>query len=191
MITVLKFGGSVLRDESDLKLAVHEIYRNWRQGSQVVAVVSAFNGKTDELLAKTSPFGDDAHAESVASLLLTGETETASLLCLELGRSGIPARFLTALQLQLLTKGERLDAEPVSINAERLRHELISSVVVVSGFGGVDQSGSPTLLGRGGSDLTALFLAERLDARCVLVKDTDGLFEFDPNASAALPRRFS
>jgi len=190
MITVLKFGGSVLRDESDLPHAVHEIYRHWRRGSQVVAVVSAFNGKTDKLLAKTLPFGDDAHVESVASLLLTGETESASLLCMELDRSGIRAKFLTAHQLNLLTKGERLDAEPVSVDAERLRNELSSSVVVVSGFGGIDECGTSTLLGRGGSDLTALFLAERLDARCILIKDTDGLFEYDPNAAKIKPRRF-
>jgi len=80
MITVLKFGGSVLRGESDLQHAVRDIYRHWRRGSQVVAVVSAFNGRTDKLLAKTFPFGDEAHSESVASLLPTGETETASLL---------------------------------------------------------------------------------------------------------------
>lgn len=49
---VLKFGGSVLRDEADLPLAVHEIYRHWRQGYRVLAVVSAFEGTTDELLAR-------------------------------------------------------------------------------------------------------------------------------------------
>ncbi len=55
-ITVLKFGGSVLRDENDLPKAVNEIYRNWRSGTKVLAVVSAFNGRTDELLSKAKLF---------------------------------------------------------------------------------------------------------------------------------------
>ncbi len=48
-IIVLKFGSSVLRNEDDLPTAVHEIYRWWRDGYHVVAVVSAFGDTTNEL----------------------------------------------------------------------------------------------------------------------------------------------
>src|SRR5438876_961427 len=71
-----------------------------------------------------------------------------------------------------------------------LRKELEQAVVIISGFVGTDADGNLTLLGRGGTDLTALFLAEQLDARCVLIKDVDGLYEFDPANRAAHPRKF-
>lgn len=189
-ITVLKFGGSVLRDESDVTKAVNEIYRNWRSGSKILAVVSAFNGRTDELLSKAKQFEIDGGEVATASLLLSGETETAALLTLALGQAGLPAKVLTPRQIGLLTRGETLDAEPIWADTAKLRAELDNSIVVVSGFGGIDRNGDPTLLGRGGSDLTALFLAERLDARCILVKDVDGLYESDP-AYTHEPRRFA
>ncbi len=188
-ITVIKFGGSVLKDTGDLAKAVNEIYRNLRSGTKVLVVVSAFNGRTDELLATARAFGADDNA-AAASLLLTGESESAALLTLALQRAGLPAKVLTPAQIGLLTRGETFDAEPIWADTEKLRDELASSIVVVSGFGGVDAHGAPTLLGRGGSDLTALFLAERLDARCILVKDVDGLYESDP-AVTTKPRRFA
>jgi homoserine dehydrogenase len=190
-IRVLKFGGSVLRDENDLPLVVHEIYRHWREGSKVLAVVSAFDGTTDELLRRSRIFHGESHPDALAGLLLTGEATSAALLTMALNRSGIPARPLSAAQIGLRTAGNPLDAEPISADTERLRSELESAVVVVSGFGGINAEGGPTLLGRGGSDFTALFLAEKLGARCVLVKDVPGLYEFDPASSAGRPRRFA
>ena len=188
--TVLKFGGSVLQSDADLPAAVNEIYRHWRQGSRVLAVVSAFGGRTDELLRRANSFGPDRDDAATASLLLTGEAESSSMLGLELGKVGIPAKVLTAHQISLQTRGDRLDAEPIWADTARLENELNDGIVIVSGFGGVDSYGCPTLLGRGGSDFTALFLAERLDARCILLKDVPGLYECDPAESHRLPRRF-
>ena len=189
-IKVLKFGGSVLRDERDLPVAVHEVYRYWRQGFQVLAVVSAFGGTTDALLQRSRVFGERPHAGALAGLLLTGEAASAALLTMALDRSGVPAKLVSAAQAGLRTEGDPLDAEPVHVDAERIRSELGNAVVVISGFGGIDAEGGPTLLGRGGSDYTALFLAERLGASCVLFKDVPGLFEFDPASGAGAPRRF-
>src|SRR3954453_18824977 len=94
-ITVLKFGGSVLKNEDDLPKAVHEIYRHWRRGSQVLAVVSAFGGTTDALIERSKAFGDDADSVSIASLLSTGEAISAALLTMALKRAGIPTRLLS------------------------------------------------------------------------------------------------
>src|SRR5436309_6657140 len=172
-ITVFKFGGSVLRDENDLPLAVHDIYRHWRGGSQVLAVVSAFGGTTDKLIDQSKAFGDDPQPEAFATLLSTGEATSSALLVLALKRAGVPAKLLTPEQVGILTEGDPLDAEPVAANADRLRKEMENAVVVVSGFAGVNNAGDLTLLGRGGTDFTALFLARQLDAKCVLVKDVD------------------
>lgn len=188
---VLKFGGSVLRDEADLPLAVHEIYRHWRQGYRVLAVVSAFEGTTDALLARTEKYGPDGNDHAVATLLATGEAVTAALLSSALKRSGVHSKILAPHQVGILTKGDPLDGEIVDANVEAVDQALDGSIVIVSGFVGVNAGGDTTLLGRGGTDLTALYLANELGARCVLVKDVEGLFESNPAASSVRPRRFS
>lgn len=187
-ITVLKFGGSVLKTEDDLPRAVHEIYRHWRRGSQVIAVVSALKGETDALIEKSKAFADEPHPEALASLLFTGEATSAALLALALDRAGVPAKLLSPEQARLRTTGDTLDAEPIDVDDDRLRKELEHAVVIVSGFAGVNAHGDIALLGRGGTDYTALFLAERLKARCILLKDVDGLYETDPARSTSESR---
>src|SRR5690242_12717444 len=113
--TILKFGSSVLRSESDLPLAVHEIYREWRAGRRVVAVVSAFGSTTDELLKKAQQLGLPPQREGLAALLATGESASAALLTLALDRSGIPVTLLDPSQIGLVTQGDPLDADPVAV----------------------------------------------------------------------------
>ncbi len=178
---VLKFGSSVLRDETDLPAAVHEIYRWWRQGFQVVAVVSAFGNTTDDLTKRAHTVCDQPNDELVAALLATGETTSAALLGLALNRSGIQATVLDPQQAGLTTDGPVLDSQLTSVNTTCVLQALKKSVVVLPGFVGRDVDGRTTLLGRGGSDLTALFLAQRLGGECRLIKDVDGLYTSDPN----------
>ena len=190
-ITVLKFGGSVLRSEDDLPRAVHEIYRHWRRGSRVLTVVSAFGGTTDRLIEKSKAFGEEPHPAAFASLLFTGEATSAALLALALKRAGVPSKLLSPEHLGMRTTGDALDAEPVEANVERLRNELEHAVVIVSGFAGINGDGDLTLLGRGGTDLAALFLAQQLEARCVLLKDVAGLYESNPSNNGINPQRFA
>ena len=181
-IIVLKFGSSVLRNENDLPSAVHEIYRWWRDGFQVVAVVSALGNTTDELNRRAHVACDQPNDELVAALLATGEAASSALMGLALNRAGIPATVLDAEQAGLTTDGSVLDANLTSVDTARILKALRDGVVVLPGFVGRDRSGKTTLLGRGGSDLTALFLAQRLGAACRLIKDVDGLYTSDPNA---------
>jgi homoserine dehydrogenase len=189
-IVCLKFGSSVLRTAADLPWCVQQIYAHVRRGERVVAVVSAFAGVTDALYARAREHGGDEHA--TAALVATGEHEAAALLALALDRCGVPARLLSPQAVQLRTRGSALDAEPAEVATQPFRQALAERpVVVFPGFCGVDGGGHATLLGRGGSDLTALFLAERLGARCVLVKDVDGLYERDPALPGPPPSRYA
>jgi len=183
-IIVLKFGSSVLRSENDLPTAVHEIYRWWRDGYQVVAVVSAFGNTTDELTQRALSVCEQPDDALVAALLATGEATSSALLGLALNRSGIPASVLDAEQAGLSTDGPVLDANLTSVNTGRVLKALNRGVVVLLGFVGKSRSGRTTLLGRGGSDLTALFLAQRLGGTCRLIKDVDGLYTSDPNSQS-------
>ena len=182
-ITVLKFGSSVLQSESDLPTAVHEIYRWWREGFQVVAVVSAFGNTTDDLTQRAHEVCDSPNDELVAALLATGEAASSALLGLALNRSGIQATVLDAQQAGLATGGPVLDANLTSINSASVLEALRNGVVVLPGFVGRSSGGKTTLLGRGGSDLTALFIAHRLGAACRLIKDVEGLYTSDPNST--------
>ncbi len=192
-LVVLKFGSSVLRTEEDLPTAVSEIYRHLRAGHRVLAVVSAFAGTTDRLLARARYYCETPHPAAVSALLATGELTSTALLALHLERAGIPVRLLDVRQVGFVTRGPVLDAEPADVRADVLARALDEApVAVLPGFIGTDEHGQTTLLGRGGSDLTALFLAQRLGAgRCRLLKDVDGLFERDPAGGGPLPRNFA
>jgi homoserine dehydrogenase len=192
LLTVLKFGGSVLRDESDLATAVAEIDR-WLDDGPVIAVVSAFDGTTDRLLSQARTYVPNAESDAAATALLlaTGELTTAALLTLALHRAGHSATVLNPAAIDLRTDGRGTDANPISINTQAIRHALTRfPVIVIPGFIGVDDHRQFTLLGRGGSDLTALFLAHELAAtRCRLIKDVDGLYNRDPAIASEAPAR--
>jgi homoserine dehydrogenase len=182
-LVVLKFGSSVLSGTSRLPAVVHEIYRCYRQGYKVVAVVSAIGRHTDllfdEAMRIAAPAGPDA---ALAQLLSTGELQSAALLTMALHRAGIPCELLDATTISLVLGGERLDAKPLVLDVDAVLNKLATApVLVLPGFVGRHECGGTALMGRGGSDLTAVFLADQLRAgECRLVKDVDGIYERDP-----------
>ena len=192
-LIVLKFGGSVLRDEKTLRLAVHEIHRWRRDAFRVVAVVSALAGVTDELLRTTRRISKHSSDHVVASIASSGELQCAALLGQLLERAGIPSRVLTPAAIGLVASGPALNADPRSLNTGPIQHALEhDEVAVVPGFVGLDDDARTVVFGRGGSDLTALFLASRLRAtRCRLVKDVGGIYERDPAGPGAPPERYA
>jgi homoserine dehydrogenase len=189
-IVILKFGSSVLHSVGSLPIAVAEIYRHYREGKQVVAVVSAFEGVTDNLLIDAGQT-EDADGTALATLLSTGEIASAAHLTLALHRAGIPSRVVDPRDIGLTAAGSRTNAELVGVETARLKVILSDvPVAVVPGFFAQSGKGGVALLGRGGSDLTALYLAAELKAACVLLKDVDGLYETDPATASEAPRRY-
>lgn len=192
-LTVVKFGGSVLRGEDDLPVVVEEIGR-WRGSEQyVLAVVSAFGNTTEELFNRARRYGEPTNEEAVARLVATGEEQSAALVALALACAGIPVKLLGPEQLGLIAEGAPLDARLCGLSVERIWSAFTEwDVVVVPGFIARTAKRSTVLLGRGGSDLTALFLAHELRAsRCRLVKDVDGLYPSDPKSLiGARPERY-
>jgi homoserine dehydrogenase len=186
---VLKFGSSVLRAPQDLPAALHDIYAHLRAGDKVIAVVSAFAGVTDQLLARARSAGAEGHA--LAEIVAAGERDSAAALANLLDEAGVPAQVLGPRELNLRASGAALEATPFGFDVERVRRALAHTpVLVVPGFIALDEHGRTVLLGRGGSDLSALFLAQRLGASCRLVKDVDGVYDRDP-AGSALAHRYS
>ncbi|MGA2370905.1 MAG: homoserine dehydrogenase [Candidatus Korobacteraceae bacterium] len=188
-VIVLKFGSSVLQSRAELPHAVHEVYRWIRRQYNVVAVVSAFAGETDRLLGTVEGYRD-ANPEAIARVVATGEEVATAFLALELDRFGIPAQVLDPSQIQLIAETNSNDTEPVSADIAAIENAFkLGRVAVIPGFVARDRSGRVALFGRGGSDLSALFLAKQLGARCRLIKDVDGIYNSDP-ATCSSAQRF-
>lgn len=191
-LVVLKFGSSVLSGPEDFPEIVSEIYRLVRAGRRVIAVVSAFAGLTDKLIEECNAAGaahDNVNAPAYVAL---GEETSAALLALACDRAGLCAIALKAPELGLTAEGPAFDARPIALHAERLEETMeLHDVVVVPGFVATDGAGRTVLLGRGGSDLTAVYLGDKLGAERVrLIKDVDGVYEADP-AEKTSARRFA
>jgi homoserine dehydrogenase len=190
-IEVLKFGSSVLRTPEELPVAVDEIYRHWRAGCRVLAVVSAFEGVTDRLFKEADTLFGAGASPAAAAFVATGEQRTATLLVGALVRCGIPSRLVEPHEIGLVAEGSSLESMPVQVDVGALeRFWRGSAILVLPGFYGVDGRGRTALFGRGGSDLSALFLAAELKAGCRLLKDVNGVFDADP-ASSTVAHRFT
>ncbi len=186
-VRVLKFGSSVLHGPEDVPEVVSEIYRHVRAGERVVAVVSALGGHTDQLLDQARRLGGARDNRHLPRYVALGEEKAASLVAIGCDRVGLDCATLGVRELGVIAEGSPEDATPVRLASPALARALAQhEVVVVPGFGAVDEEGHVVLLGRGGTDLTAVFLAAELGLDEVrLIKDVDGVYDSDPNKGAA------
>ena len=183
-VVVLKFGSSVLTCPAGYRRAADEVARDVEDGHRVVAVVSAMGSTTDRLLEAARALTPTPPEALLGQLLATGEEASVALLSIALTSVGVNAVGLPAAQFRLRTHGALSDADPVEADTSTLLAALgTHDAVVLPGFVGRHASGAPSVLGRGGSDLTALFLADALDAVEVrLLKDVDGVYSNDPKS---------
>ena len=178
---VINFGDSVLNSLEDYTEAASEIYRHYRQGKNIVAVTSAQSDRTDILMAEARRIGPDGTAKNLPELIHLGERRSTALLALALERIGAPAFVRQARDLGLKASGPHTDAELVDLDVKQLRRDLKNhDIVVMPGYVGIGEDDRPSLLGHGGADLTALFVAHKLGAPALLLKDIDGVYEQDP-----------
>lgn len=180
-IIVQKFGSSVLPDINAIDHVIKAIQNTVSQGNQVIAIVSAIGETTNQLL-NTLKHYQHRSEHAVANYLSVGEIQSASLVTLAAKQAGLHAELITPHQIQLNTVGKETNADPVSLNTDIIHQALQThDVLILPGFFGVNAHGQTTLLGRGGSDLSALFVAASLKAKlCQLYKDVDGVYDSDP-----------
>jgi aspartate kinase len=196
MLSVLKIGGSVLRDDASYAATARFLQGRLAQdeNEKLVVIVSAQHGQTDALLAQAcaitgqtaSALSGGLHKDGTALDLLwcTGELRSVALLSLHLQALGISAIPFNVHQTGLGACPDRIAA--TTVRPLRLLAALASSrIVIVPGFLGVSPGGAITSLGRGGSDLTAVLLAAAIRAdACELIKDVPGYFTADPHRDA-------
>ena len=181
-LIVQKYGGTSVGSPERIG-AVAQRVKRWRdQGNQVVVVVSAMSGETDRLIALARSIQERPLPRELDVLLSTGEQVTIALLSMALDAIGCPARSYTGGQVHILTDSAHNKARIRDIDAARVRADLDAGrVVVIAGFQGVDEHGSITTLGRGGSDTSAVAVAAALKAdECQIYTDVDGVYTTDP-----------
>ena len=190
MLSVLKIGGSVLRDDESFAGAARFLQSRLaaNPAERLVVIVSAQYGTTDALLAEARAIVplEDAAADSALDLLWsTGELRSVALLCLHLRRAGVVAEPFNVHQTGLVACGAHRGAAPTVRPLRLLAALAFSRIVIVPGFLGVSPGGGVASLGRGGSDLTAVVLAAAIHAdACELIKDVPGYFTADPHRDA-------
>ncbi|MBY0421788.1 MAG: hypothetical protein K2Q06_05750 [Parvularculaceae bacterium] len=190
-LAVVKYGSSVLHDLSSVPAVVADIARQTRRGKQILAVVSAFLGETDRLLAEAEVLSLGRPNRGAAQLVSLGETRACAALAVACEAAGLRASFLDVEALGIIAEGPVEDATPVAIDASCVAKVLAShDVCLVPGFAALGADGRRVLLGRGGSDLSAVFLAGALGlGEAALVKDVDGVYDRDPAIAGAAARR--
>ena len=181
-LIVQKFGGTSVLDTDRIKNVANRVGKYRLRGDQVVVVVSAMGGVTDNLIRLASEINPLPSEREMDMLLATGEQTTIALLAMALHSLDLPAVSLTGAQAGIVTDGVHSKAKIQNITPKQV-HVMLDegNVVIVAGFQGQTPDGRITTLGRGGSDLTAIALASALKADlCQIYTDVDGVYTSDP-----------
>jgi len=179
---VQKYGGTSVGDVERIKNVAERIKASRDEGNELVVVVSARSGVTNELLARAKAVCEFPSERELDMLLATGEQETIALTAMALHGIGVAAVSYTGAQAGIFTDKVHTKAKIKTINAKPVEKDLkAGKVVIVAGFQGINEEGQITTLGRGGSDLTAIALAAAVKAdKCEIYTDVDGVYTADP-----------
>ena len=182
-VLVRKFGGTSVANLDRIRRAAKRVGVEVAKGYDVIVIVSAMSGKTNELVGwvnETSPLFDAREYDAVVS---SGENVTAGLMALTLQEMDVPARSWQGWQVPLKTTSAHSQARIEEIPTDNINAKFAEGmkVAVVAGFQGISPEGRITTLGRGGSDTTAVAFAAAFDAeRCDIYTDVDGVYTTDP-----------
>ena len=183
---VWKFGGTSVGDADRIRAVAGQLVAARRQGMQVVAVLSAMGGTTDELAQQAYGLSTEPQPRELDALLSVGEMMSCALAAMAVHELGERAVSLTGSQVGIVTDESHGNARLLQICPRRIIEALEEgAIVIVAGFQGVSGNGDITTLGRGGSDATAIAIASVIGAReCHIFTDVPGVFTADPRVVA-------
>ena len=181
-LIVQKYGGTSVGDVDRIKNVAQRVKETYDEGHQVVVVVSARSGVTNELIARAKALNPHPDEREMDMLLTVGEQETIALTAMALHAIGVPAVSRTGSQAGILTDPSHTRARITQISGGDLKAQLdAGKVIILAGFQGHSSDGQITTLGRGGSDLSAIAIAAALKADlCQIYTDVDGVYTADP-----------
>ncbi len=181
-LIVQKYGGTSVGDVDRIKNVAQRVKETYDAGNQVVVVVSARSGVTNELISRAKALNPYPDEREMDMLLTVGEQETIALTAMALHAIGVPAVSRTGSQAGILTDPSHTRARITQISGGDLKAQLdAGKVIILAGFQGHSPDGQITTLGRGGSDLSAIAIAAALKADlCQIYTDVDGVYTADP-----------
>lgn len=182
MLVVQKFGGSSVADAEHVMNVARIITDTYKEGNDVVVVVSAQGDTTDDLIEKAKQINSRGSKREMDMLMAAGEQISISLLAMAIDSLGYPAISLLGWQAGFETNSKYGFARIKRVNPERIRAELDKKrIVVVAGFQGLNKYDDLTTLGRGGSDTSAVAIAASMHADlCQIYTDVQGVYTADP-----------
>ena len=186
-LLVMKFGGTSVADLDRIANAAAKVQREVERGYDVIVIVSAMSGKTNELVGWVEGTSRLYDAREYDAVVASGEKVTAGLMALRLQEMGVPARSWQGWQVPINTTAQHGSARFVDIPRANIDAKFAEGmkVAVVAGFQGIGPDGRITTLGRGGSDTTAVAFAAAFAAeRCDIYTDVDGVYTTDPRISS-------
>ncbi|MCG8472482.1 MAG: aspartate kinase [Desulfobacterales bacterium] len=181
-LIVQKYGGTSVGNLDRIRNVARRVANSYDDGNDVVVVLSAMSGVTDNLLDLAHQASETPCKREMDVLLSTGEQTTVSLMAITLQEMGYKAESLLGFQADIQTDDSAGKARIMTIGAERIKTLLEArKIVVVAGFQGMDSAGNITTLGRGGSDTSAVAIAAAIKAdSCEIYTDVDGIYTTDP-----------
>jgi len=181
-LIVQKFGGSSVADAERVMNVASIVTNTYREGNDVVVVVSAQGDTTDDLIEKAKEINPKASKREMDMLLSSGEQISIALLAMAIEKLGCPVVSLLGWQAGMSTDSAYSTARIKKIDASRITAELDrNKIVVVAGFQGLNKYDDITTLGRGGSDTSAVAIAAAMHAdRCQIFTDVEGVYTADP-----------
>jgi len=181
-IIVQKYGGSSVKNVERIQAVAQRIIQRKTKNNHIVVVVSAMGDTTDELENLAFQINKNPPEREMDMLMSTGEQISCALLAMAVKALGHNSISFTGGQVGIKTDSSHTKARIETICGNRIRKALEENkIVIVAGYQGITDENDITTLGRGGSDLTAVALAQSLKASvCEIFTDVDGIYTTDP-----------
>ncbi len=182
-LIVKKFGGSSVANAEKVLNVANIIIDDYKNGNDIVVVVSAQGDTTDDLIEKAREINPNGASKREMDMLLSaGEQISISLLAMAIEKLGYPVTSLLGWQAGFLTDSNYSIARIKRVESERIKNEIAKKhIVIVAGFQGINKYDDITTLGRGGSDTSAVAIAASMKADlCQIYTDVDGVYSADP-----------
>ncbi len=180
---VLKFGGTSVGSIDRIVHAAKIIKKESDLGNQIIVVVSAMAGKTNELISLSKSISNNFNRRELDVLLSTGEQISCALISGALNKIGVKAQSFMNWQIPILTEGENNNARIINMSVTKIDKYISSGgIAIIPGYQGISSLGDITTIGRGGSDATAVAIAKIFNTdSCEIYTDVEGVYSTDPN----------
>ncbi|MDR1139956.1 MAG: aspartate kinase [Rickettsiales bacterium] len=181
-IIIKKFGGTSL---TDLNQVANLIKKDVERGCNVIVVVSAVAGFTDQMALQArqiSSLNCKRELSEYDVILSAGEQISCGMLAITLQSIGINAKSWLAWQLPIITDDLYSESKIKTIEINHLKRSFAEgyTVAIIAGFQGIHDD-RITTFGRGGSDISAVALAVAFNVKvCEIFTDIDGIYTADP-----------